>query len=325
MKLRRTMAVVMGTAMAVLMTACGQEGEGGGGGGAGGDGPLISIVSKGFQHQFWQAVKQGAEEEAEARGARVTFVGPATEADVEGQMDLLTNELARSPDAIGFAALDSQAAAPLLEQAQSQDIPVVAFDSGVESDVPVTTVATDNKAAAAEAAAHMAEAVGGEGTVALVVHDQTSLSGKERRDGFLEWMAANAPGITVLEPQYGGGDQLESAEIAKSIIRSNPDLSGIYASNEGSAIGVVNGVRESGRDDLVVVGFDSGQAQIDAITAGEMTGAVTQDPVDMGRQLVDAALSAIDGEELPESIDTAFHWYDQSNIEDPEIQAAIYE
>ncbi|MEV1011486.1 ABC transporter substrate-binding protein [Streptomyces sp. NPDC049881] len=325
MKLRRTMAVVMGTAMAVLMTACGQEGEGGGGGGAGGDGPLISIVSKGFQHQFWQAVKQGAEEEAEARGARVTFVGPATEADVEGQMDLLTNELARSPDAIGFAALDSQAAAPLLEQAQSQDIPVVAFDSGVESDVPVTTVATDNKAAAAEAAAHMAEAVGGEGTVALVVHDQTSLSGKERRDGFLEWMAANAPGITVLEPQYGGGDQLESAEIAKSIIRSNPDLSGIYASNEGSAIGVINGVRESGRDDLVVVGFDSGQAQIDAITAGEMTGAVTQDPVDMGRQLVDAALSAIDGEELPESIDTAFHWYDQSNIEDPEIQAAIYE
>ncbi|WP_052850113.1 ABC transporter substrate-binding protein [Streptomyces avicenniae] len=329
MKLRRTTVAVIGAALMVLTTACAEDGEGGGSGGAdgggSGDGPTISIVSKGFQHQFWQAVKQGAEEEAEARGAQVTFVGPATEADVEGQMDLLTNELARNPDALGFAALDSQAAAPLLEQAQSQDIPVVAFDSGVESDVPVTTVATDNSAAAAEAASHMAEEIGGEGTVALVVHDQTSLSGQQRRDGFLEWMEANAPGITVLEPQYGGGDQLASAEIAQSIIRSNPELSGIYASNEGSAIGVINGVRESGRDDLVVVGFDSGQAQIDAITSGEMTGAVTQDPVDMGRQLVIAALSAIDGEELPESIDTAFHWYDQTNIDDPEIQGAIYE
>jgi ribose transport system substrate-binding protein len=322
MMMRRAAAAVIGLVMAMMVSACADDA--GSGGGGGGSGPLISIVSKGFQHQFWQAVKQGAEEEAEARGARMTFVGPATEADVEEQVNLLTNELAKSPDAIGFAALDSRAAAPVLEQAASQDIPVVAFDSGVDSDVPVTTVATDNRAAAAEAASHLAEAVGGEGTVALVVHDQTSLSGKERRDGFLEWMAENAPGVTVLEPQYGGGDQLESADITKSIIRSNPGLAGIYASNEGSAIGVINGVQESGRDDIAVVGFDSGQAQIDAITSGEMTGAVTQDPVDMGRQLVDAALKAIDGEELPENIDTAFHWYNRENIEEPEIQAALY-
>ncbi|WP_207930511.1 ABC transporter substrate-binding protein [Streptomyces hainanensis] len=324
MKTTRRLAAALCVALAMLATACAEDGTGGGGGG-GGDGPLISIVSKGFQHQFWQSVKEGAEAEAEARGARVTFVGPPTEADVEEQVNLLTNELARSPDAIGFAALDSQAAEPLLQQARSQEIPVVAFDSGVESDVPVTTVATDNRAAAAEAAEHLAEAVGGEGTVALVVHDQTSLSGRDRRDGFLEWMAANAPGITVLDPQYGGGDQLASADITRSIIQGNPDLAGIYAANEGSAIGVINGVRESGRDDIAVVGFDSGQAQIDAVGSGEMTGAVTQDPVDMGRQLVDAALRAIDGEELPERIDTAFHWYDQGNIDDPTIRAALYE
>ncbi|MDT0317788.1 ABC transporter substrate-binding protein [Streptomyces millisiae] len=311
-------------ALALLAAGCADDRAGGPDGG-GGDGPTIAIVSKGFQHQFWQSVREGAEAEAEARGARVTFVGPPTEADVEEQVNLLTNELARSPDAVGFAALDSQAAAPLLEQARAQEIPVVAFDSGVESDVPVTTVATDNRAAAALAAEHLAEAVGGEGEVALVVHDQTSLSGRDRRDGFLEWMAQNAPGITVLEPQYGGGDQLVSADITRSIIQGNPDLAGIYAANEGSAVGVINGVRESGRDDIAVVGFDSGQAQIDAITSGAMTGAVTQDPVDMGRQLVDAALRAIDGEELPERIDTAYHWYDSTNIDDPVIRAALYE
>jgi ribose transport system substrate-binding protein len=322
MRMRKVaVAVALGAALTMTATGCAEES----GGGGGGDEPLIAIVSKGFQHQFWQAVKQGAEQEAEERGAQITFVGPATEADVEEQVNMLTNELAKSPDALGFAALDSQAAEPLLQQADSQGVPVVAFDSGVESDIPVTTVATDNKAAAAEAAEHLAEALGGEGTVALVVHDQTSLSGTDRRDGFLEWMEENAPGITVLEPQYGGGDQQQSADIAKSIIQSHPDLAGIYASNEGSAIGVINGVRESGRDDISVVGFDSGQAQIDAITGGEMTGAVTQDPVDMGRQLVDAALRAIDGEELPERIDTAYHWYDSTNIDDPEIRAALYE
>jgi ribose transport system substrate-binding protein len=312
-------ACAVGLAMAMMLTGCGR------GEGSGGDGPLVAIVSKGFQHQFWQSVKKGAEEEAEKRGARITFVGPATEADVEEQVNMLTTELAKNPDALGFAALDSQAAEPLLQDAESRDIPVVAFDSGVESDIPVTTVATDNKAAAALAAEHMAEEIGGEGKVALIVHDQTSLSGKDRRDGFMEWMEQNAPGITVLDPQYGAGDQLQSADIAKSIIESNPDLDGIYAANEGSAIGMINGVRESGRDGLTLVGFDSGKAQIDAINGGTMLGAVTQDPVDMGAQLVDAALKAIDGEELPERIDTAFHWYDQANINDPEIQATLYQ
>ncbi|MBK1786303.1 ABC transporter substrate-binding protein [Prauserella cavernicola] len=320
-KLRKIVAALAGGALALTLAACGSDG----GSGGGGDGPFIAIVSKGFQHQFWQAVKQGAEEEAAARGARVTFVGPATEQEVEEQMNMLTNELAKSPQAVGFAALDSRAAAPLLQQAQSQNIPVIAFDSGVESEVPVTTVATDNKAAAAEAAKHLSEQLGGKGKVALVVHDQTSRSGIDRRDGFLEWMKENAPGITVLQPQYGGGDQLESANITKSIISANPDLKGIYASNEGSAIGVIKGVQESGRQGVTVVGFDSGKAQIDAIKSGVMAGAVTQDPIDMGRKLVDSAIKAIDGEQLPKTIDTNFYWYDKSNVDDPKIKATLYE
>ncbi|GAB3463327.1 substrate-binding domain-containing protein [Actinophytocola sediminis] len=323
MKMHKAGAVLAGVAMALSLTACGEEG--GGAGGDGGDQPYIAIVSKGFQHQFWQAVKQGAEEEAQRQGVRVTFVGPPTEADVEEQVNMLTNDLAKSPDAVGFAALDSQAAEPLLQQAKSQDIPVIAFDSGVDSDVPVTTVSTDNKAAAAEAAKHMAELVGNKGKVAMVVHDQTSRSGIDRRDGFMEWMAQNAPDIEVLEPQYGAGDQLESANITKSIISANPDLAGIYASNEGSAIGVIKGVEESAKTGLRLVGFDSGTAQVDAIRDGAMAGAVTQDPVNMGRELVIAAVKAINGEEQPKSIDTGFRWYDKTNLDDEEITAVLYE
>jgi ribose transport system substrate-binding protein len=321
MNMRKAGALLLAAAVSLSLTACGEDG----GAGGGGDQPYIAIVSKGFQHQFWQAVKQGAEEEAAKQGARVTFVGPPTEQDVEEQMNMLSNDLAKNPQALGFAALDSQAAEGAMQQAKSQNIPVVAFDSGVDSDVPVTTVATDNKAAAAEAAKHMAELVGDEGKVAMVVHDQTSRSGIDRRDGFKEWMAKNAPGITVLDPQYGGGDQAESANITKSIISSNPDLKGIYASNEGSAIGVIKGVEESGASDIQLVGFDSGKAQIDAIKDGAMAGAVTQDPINMGRELVKAAMKAIDGKEQPKTVDTGFYWYDKNNVDDAKIKTMLYE
>ncbi len=71
--------------------------------------------------------------------------------------------LAKNPAAICLAALDSQALIPLLEEAQAKGIPVVGFDSGVDSDIPVTTATTDNVAAAALAADKMAELIGGEG------------------------------------------------------------------------------------------------------------------------------------------------------------------
>ncbi|OLT17615.1 BMP family ABC transporter substrate-binding protein [Pseudonocardia sp. CNS-139] len=325
MRMKRIGAVAATAAVALTLAACGGTSGDAGAQGGGDQQPYIAIVSKGFQHQFWQAVQQGAEQEAQAQGARITFEGPATEADIEAQVTMLTNALARQPDAIGFAALDSRAAAPLLQQASSRDIPVIAFDSGVDSPIPLTTAATDNKAAAAEAARHMAEALGGTGKVALVVHDQTSRSGIDRRDGFVEWMQANAPGIELLQPQYGGGDQARSADITKSILAANPDVRGIYGSNEGSAIGVVRGVAESGVTGLTVVGFDSGAAQVEAIRNGTMLGAITQNPVGMGRELVDAAIKATRGEALPPVIDTGFYWYDQSNIDSPEIQAVLYQ
>ncbi len=321
MRIHRIGAAIAAAAFALTAAACGGSSDAGGGG----DQPYIAIVSKGFQHQFWQAVKQGAEQEAAKQGVRISFEGPASESEVEAQVNMLQNALGRQPDVLGFAALDSRASAPLLQQARSSNIPVIAFDSGVDSDIPLTTAATDNKAAAAEAAKHMAEALGGTGKVGLVVHDQTSRTGQDRRDGFLEWMRTNAPGIQVLDPQYGGGDQAKSADITKAIIASNPDLKGIYAANEGSAIGVLRGVAESGKTGLTVIGFDSGAGQIQAIKNGQMLGAVTQDPIGMGKALVDSAVKAIRGEQLPKSIDTGFYWYDKSNIDSAQIQPLLYQ
>jgi ribose transport system substrate-binding protein len=179
--------------------------------------------------------------------------------------------------------------------------------------------------AAAEAAKHLAAAIGGTGQVAMVVHDQTSRSGIDRRDGFIEWMKANAPGIQLLPPQYGGGDQAKSADITKSIIAANPNLKGIYGSNEGSATGVIKGVQESGKTGLAIVGFDSGKAQVDAIRGGAMLGAITQNPIGIGEQVVSAAMKAIKGQSLPKVIDTGFFWYDKSNLDDPKIQAVLYQ
>ncbi len=292
--------------------------------GARADEVYIPLISKGFQHQFWQAVKAGAEQQAKADNVKITFEGPETEAMVDKQIDMLSADLAKKPQAIGFAALDSKAAIPLLKKAQSEKIPVIAFDSGVDSDIPLTTCRTDSVAAAATAADKMAEAIGGSGEVAVIVHDQTSRTGIDRRDGFVNRIKEKYPNIKIVSVQYGGGDHLKSAEIAKAMIQANPNLKGIFGANEGSAEGAAIGVKESGKK-LVLIGFDLGKEQKEDINSGLMLGAITQNPVGIGKCTVDSAVKALKGEKLPAVIDTGFYWYDKSNMTDPKIAAVLYD
>ena len=97
---------------------------------------------------------------------------------------------------------------------------------------PLTTAQTDSKAAAALAADKMAEKIGGKGEVAVIGHDQTSTTGTGRRDGFVNQIKAKYPKIKVVDVQYGG-DQLKSAEIAKTLTQAYPKLKGIFGTNEG--------------------------------------------------------------------------------------------
>ena len=288
--------------------------------------PYIPVISKGFQHQFWQAVKAGSLKAATDLNVDITFEGPETEAMVDKQMEMLQTAIDKKPAAICFAAVDSKAAIPLLQKAKAANIPVIGFDSGVDSDIPVTTAATDNIGAAAKAADKMAELIGADGgEVAIIAHDQTSRTSIDRVKGFTDQIKAKYPKITIVDTQYGGGDQLKSTDIAKAVIQGHPNLKGYFGANEGSIIGVLNAVKELKKEGkLVVIGYDSGQQQMDAIRSGAEAGAITQDPIGIGYKCVEAAVKAMKGETLPKTIDTGFHWYDKTNIDAADIAPLLY-
>lgn len=312
---RAASVTVAAVATATALTACSSGGSSGNG--------QIAIISKGYQHQFWKAVNKGAEESAKELGKTITFEGPDSETQVEKQVQLLQTALDRNPSAIAIAALDSSAVAPILQQAKDKGIPVIAFDSGVDSDIPVTTASTNNFAAAGEAAKRMVEFIGGKGEIGVVAHDQTSKTGVDRRDGFTDWIKKNAPGVKIVDVQYGG-DPAKAADLTSTMLEAYPNLAGLYGTNEGAATGVVNAVQRSGKKNITIVGFDSGAAQIDAIKSGLMAGAITQNPVGIGRETVAAAVKAINKESLPKTIDTGYYWYDKTNIDDPKISGSLY-
>ena len=324
----------------------------------------IEIIAKGFQHDFWRAVMAGAEEQAALEGVTINFVGPSSETAIAEQIDMLNSAINRQPHAIGFAALDTNASIDAINRAYEAGIPIIGFDSGVP-DAPVGTivanVATDNYAAGELAATGMfpgiedklVDAQNSAVRIGVVSQEVNSLSIYARTAGFVDQMYAlleadaniGAGNIAIIGHSRFVNDVNESQARAIIEIRvpadatdalgrteaqtllNQEDLIGIYGSNEFGANALINAddMLSQGRIgvDVIAVGFDSGTMQNNAIRSGRFFGSVTQNPVKMGAETVRLAVAAIRGEAV--GVDTGAVWYNAANIDDPEIEALLYE
>ncbi len=160
----------------------------------------IPVISKGFQHQFWQTVKKGAEAAATQYGVDITFEGPPTEADIQPQVQMLVNAMAKNPAAVCLAALDTNSVMDQLNQAIQRKIPIIGFDSGVPNapkGAIYATAATNSYAAAGLAADRMFDAIKDKIAAAspsnpvVIVdfnQDATSQSVTDRGKGFRDQM-----------------------------------------------------------------------------------------------------------------------------------------
>ncbi|MBZ4665527.1 ABC transporter substrate-binding protein [Mahella sp.] len=332
--------------------------------------PYIAIVSKGFQHQFWQTVYKGSQDAAAEYNVEITFEGPPTESDISAQVDMLNNALSKNPAAICLAALDTQSVTQQLLKAKEEGIPVVGFDSGVPNapeGTIVSTVATNNYEAAKMAAEEMfnnpqfnerLKAATEDNPVAIAVQSQdaTSASIVDRTNGFIDTMKAKAeelfpgavevvghqvfakpaskPAVVSIKVTVPPSTSYTDAQAAAQTMLSNTkNLIGYFVSNEASVTGILAATsdgteldREKGRyKDLIVVGFDAGAPQKNAVKKQYFYGSVTQDPYTIGYKAVEVAYKAINGEKGDEFIDTGAKFYTHENIDDPDIAELLYD
>ena len=324
----------------------------------------FEIVSKGFQHAYWQAVLKGAEQKAEELGVTINFVGPNTESDVADQLQMLTSAINAKPDAIGLAALSTDALLDAITTAQSAGIPIIGFDSGVpgapEGSI-AANAATDNYAAGALAAEKTYEAIkdriakaDGPVRIGVLGQDATSESIVNRGLGFIDKIAEliQADGKTVTvegNDKYVGDSKVKKTDGADVVIEvavpaqvgaslsktdcetilNKEDTIAVYGSNQHSGEAMVSANETlqkfgTGEDQVIGVAFDSGKVIMGAVENGTFLGAITQAPVAMGEKIVELLYAAANGETV-EDVDTGCQWYTAENMKDEEIAQNLYE
>jgi len=237
--------------------------------------PYVAIVSKGFQHKFWQTVYQGSQDAAAEYGVEITFEGPPSESDIAEQVNMLNAALAKNPAALCLAALDTESVSEQLNACLTNGVPVIGFDSGVpnapEGSI-LSTASTDNTAAGALAAETMygieaisaavaAATVDAPVVLSVISQDATSASITGRTTGFVEKMfelcEAAQPGLVavtghdVWNKASGSGDVAVEIVVAiaastnvadcqtaaQAVIQRNPV--GVFCTNSGSVDGML--------------------------------------------------------------------------------------
>ncbi len=324
----------------------------------------FQIVSKGFQHQYWQAVKKGAEDKATELGVTINFVGPANESAYDEQLSQLNTAINAAPKAIGLAALSTETCLDAIADAQSKNIPIIGFDSGVPGapeGAILAYAATNNYKAGALAAEKVYEAIAdriaaAEGSVRIGISAQDAVSDSvvSRGLGFIDKIAelAAADSYTIkLEgnERYVSDAKVESDDAGKIIIEilvpsqvtaelsaidcqnllNKSDIIALYGSNQHSAEAMVTANENlqklgNGEGQVIGAGFDSGAVIKAAVADGTFLGAITQAPFAMGEALVDTMVKAANGEAVAD-VDTGCQWYTAENMDSDEIAINLYD
>lgn len=342
---RRTRALVLSVAaFALVASGCGNGDEDpaetaaptddveeptddpGGGESPAGNGEAydITLIPGVTGDEFYISMECGAREAAEELGVNFDVQGAPQFSPTE-QIPVLEAVIASGPDAILIAPTDVDALQAPIEEAVAAGIEVVLVDTTLsDPSVAVSQIGSDNHEGGRMAAEALGELMGGEGA-AMVVNVTPGISTTDARgEGFIEGLEEFWPDITFVGQEYSNNEPAQAAEIVSATLAAEPELRGIFGANLFSAEGAATGVRQEGRDDVFIVGFDAGPAQIDQLREGLVQALIVQQPLDIGRQGIEQAVAALNGEPTEEQIGTGFVTATADNLDDPEIEPFLY-
>ena len=280
----------------------------------------LGAVAKAFENEYWRTLREGylaIEKKLQALDydIQIDVRSAQGEGDQQGQLAIVNNMVNQRYDALLLSPISDGNLVPGVENAQRYNIPVVNVNDGLIEIAPnfVGPRAIENGELAA---AWIADKLGGEGKVAIVMGMPLAFAARQRTIGFETWMQENAPGIEIIAKQNADWDRLKAKNLAEIWIRQHKDLKAIFCNNDTMALGVQEAVNASGRD-ILVVGVDGIGEAYDSIRNGEMDATIDSFPFFKSQIAVEATLRILGGQEIPRVVWTPQALIDSTNVDTP--------
>lgn len=284
----------------------------------------IAVIPKSTNNVFWKNVHAGAVKAATELDVSIDWQGPAKETDRQQQVSTVQNFISRKMDAIVLAPSDSRSMVRVVRDAGKAGIPVVIFDSGLDSKDYISFVATDNYRGGQLCAEKLADVIDGNKVVVLR-HSEGSASTMKREKGFLDRIQELMPDIELVSTnQYGGASVEKGLQVAQNLLNRFSEIDGIFCPSEPTAQAMLRALQISGKSKQIkFIGFDANGDLIDGLEQGEIHGLALQDPFNMGYLAVKTAVDHLKGLSVEERIDTGVNMITPDNMNQPRMQELL--
>lgn len=308
--------------LSAVLASCGKSSSLSGPGSRGTIG--VSLLT--LQNPFFKVI--GDTIATEAAQNRLEALVVSADNDVARQSNQVKDFIVRKAVAIVLSPADSKAIVPVIREANAAGIPVFTVD--VPCNEPgikvVTQVATDNYGGGQEAGKAMIEALQGRGgkigVLDLKQVESCILRVKGFKDTLAEHNASAAAKIEIVSELDGGGLKDKGYKAAEDMLQAHPDLVGIFAINDPSALGARGALEKAGRaNEVAIIGFDGQPEGKQAIKEGKIYADPIQFPDKMGVELVQTFIRYSKGLDVPAQLLIPTSLYRQADgLADPTLK-----
>jgi ribose transport system substrate-binding protein len=173
-------------------------------------------------------------------------------------------------------------------------------------------------------------------TMVDLIVANTALSARDISvQGNPAYIAADSPTsgnkviIFMVVPASASAQDTSSAASAVLNRVASDNVLGIFCSNEATVKGLLAATNDgadlpSRYSGLVVIGYDAGAGQKNAVRKQYFLGSITQDPYQIGFKAVELAYNAYKGNAVSD-VDTGAKFYNYQNMDDADITGLLYD
>ena len=264
------------------------------------EGLVIGFSQVTLQSPFYVELREGAEAAAAAENDELIFLD--ANGDVSKQNNDIQDLITRGVDVLILNPVNPEAVIPSIEAAQEAGIPVITVDRPV-TEGAIAHVGRDNVEMGRLVGEAVVTALNNEPSKIIEIQgDAGGIVMMNRRDGFHS--AAEAAGMTIVEGPYAEYIRANAVVAMQDLLEAHPDVTAIYAHNDDMALGALQVLRESGRDDVLVAGVDGLSEALEVMEeSGQYIATALNDPRYLGDVTVQTARQVVAGEEVPEFVD----------------------
>ena len=264
--------------------------------------PVVGLVMKSLEAEFFQEMKKGAIDYAEKRGdLELLPVGTENQTEIKKQILLIEEFINQKVDAIVVIPIDSKALVPPVVKAVKDGIEVVNIDIMLDEDmlkehnIEMVFVGPDNETAAKAVGDVLAKELGKKGKVIIIEGVPAAMNAQQRKQGFLN--SINEYGLNLLASGVANWETEQASSVFSDLLQQNPDVQGVMCANDAMAIGVLKVLEAAGKaGEVKVIGFDNDDSVGPLIEDGKMLATIDCFGSQMAAEGINYAMKALQGE-----------------------------